>query len=54
MIAEIEDALIALCDGCLTGADVASGPGEWDGAYLQDADPGSAGGACGMGRRRGS
>ena len=39
MIAEIEDALIALCDGCLTGADVASGPGEWDGGYLRTLIP---------------
>ena len=37
MIAEIEDALIALCDQCLGDTvDVASGPGSWDGDYLRN------------------
>ena len=40
MIADIEDALIALCDQCLGAeVDVASGPGEWDGAYLRTLTP---------------
>lgn len=35
MIAETENQLVALLTECLPGVDVASGPGQWDGAYLQ-------------------
>ena len=40
MIEQVEDALVALCNECLGAAvGVASGPGQFDGAYLKTLIP---------------